>query len=190
MNAYLDSQEYARFKREFNIFLNTPFAGAKQVQSDPPDPALVRQIAPVLIYSRLASVRAYETFLEDAPIERLHMLRIEFKKLRYTVEYFQEVLGKRSAEVIERLKILQDHLGDLNDAQVATQILGDFIAGYEQERQSSPISERESLEEVVSYLAFRHAERHRLLNTFCETWSTAFDQKTFRRRLAQSVALL
>ena len=95
MTAYLDSKAYARFKRDFNVFLNTPFAGAKQVGGSEPEPQLVRQIAPVLIYTRLASVRAFETHLEDAPIERLHMLRIEFKKLRYTVEYFQEVLGKR-----------------------------------------------------------------------------------------------
>jgi CHAD domain-containing protein len=190
MTAYLDSKAYARFKRDFNVFLNSPFAGAKQAGGSEPEPQLVRQIAPVLIYTRLASVRAFETHLEDAPIERLHMLRIEFKKLRYTVEYFQEVLGKRCLEVIETLKILQDHLGDLNDAQVATQIVGDFIAGSEQDTQAAPISERESLEEVVSYLAFRHAERHRLVTTFRETWSANFDQKRFRRRVAQSVALL
>ena len=56
------------------------------------------------------------------------MLRIEFKKFRYTVEYFREVLGKRAFEVIEEVKPLQDHLGDMNDAQVASQILREFIA--------------------------------------------------------------
>lgn len=190
MTAFLDSKAYRRFKRDFNVFLNTPFAGASAIQTEPPEPTLVRHIAPVLIYTRLASVRAFETHLEAAPIERLHMLRIEFKKLRYTVEYFQEVLGRRSLEVIETIKVLQDHLGDLNDAQVATQILGDFIAGYEKEVQEAPISERENLAEVVSYLAYRHAERHRLLSTFNEVWTAQFDQKRFRRRMAQAVALL
>ena len=188
--SHLDSREYAIFKREFNIFLNTPFAGTRPAQENPPQPTLVRQIAPMLIYERMASVRAFETLLENAPIERLHMLRIEFKKLRYTVEYFREVLGKHSLEVIETLKILQDHLGDMNDAQVATQILGEFIVTWEKNSQTAAIAERDSIEEVVSYLAARHSERHQLLLTFTNTWDTHFNNKNFRRRLAQSVAVL
>ncbi len=96
----------------------------------------------------------------------MHALRIEFKKLRYTVEYFSEVLGKRSVEVINDLKLLQDHLGDLNDAQVATQILGEFIEGWDAQQQTLPIQERQNIEEVVNYLAERHAERHHLMVTF------------------------
>jgi CHAD domain-containing protein len=100
------------------------------------------------------------------------------------------VLGKRSLEVIETLKILQDHLGDMNDAQVATQILGEFIVTWEKNSQTAAIAERDSIEEVVSYLAARHSERHQLLLTFTNTWDTHFNNKDFRRRLAQSVAVL
>ncbi len=146
MLEHLNSWEYASFKEKFNLFLHSPGAG---VRSQPPDqlaPDRVCELAPVLIYSRIAAARAYAPFLADAPIERLHVLRIEFKKLRYTVEYFSEVLGKRSVEVINDLKLLQDHLGDLNDAQVATQILGEFIEGWEASQQTLPIQERQSIE--------------------------------------------
>jgi CHAD domain-containing protein len=76
-------------------------------------------LAPLLIYTRLASVRAFNAILPDASIEQLHGLRIEFKKLRYTIEFFREVLGEEARAVIDDLKALQDHLGDLNDAQGA-----------------------------------------------------------------------
>jgi CHAD domain-containing protein len=143
-----------------------------------------------LIYSRIAAARAYASLLTDAPVERLHMLRIEFKKLRYTVEYFSEVLGKRSVEVINDLKQIQDHLGDLNDAQVATQIIGDFIAGWDAQQQSLPIQERQNIEGVVNYMAARHAEKHNLLVTFQSAWHEHFYNRSFRRKLAQSVSVL
>lgn len=191
MIDYLNSAEYARFKRNFNIFVNTPFAGAAAAPDDSePRPVLVRQLAPVLIYERLSEVRAYETLLKDAPIERLHMLRIEFKKFRYTVEYFREVLGKRAYDVIESVKNLQDHLGDLNDAHVAAQILRDFIASWEETQENLPIQERESIEEVVNYLAARLAERHHLLLTFDSAWEAHFNQRAFRRNIAQAVSVL
>jgi CHAD domain-containing protein len=143
-----------------------------------------------LIYSRIAAARAYAPWLTDAPVERLHMLRIEFKKLRYTVEYFAEVLGKRSFEVINALKQIQDHLGDLNDAQVATQIIGDFIEGWDVQQQALPIQERQNIEGVVNYLAARHAERYQLQVTFQAAWDAHFYNKSFRRYLAQAVSVL
>jgi len=190
MLEYLDSPEYTRFKRGFNTFLNTPGAGARPIPTDEPAPYQVCHLAPALIYERMASVRAYDPWLKNAPIERLHMLRIEFKKLRYTLEYFREVLGKRAFDVIEDVKQLQDHLGDLNDAEVATQILTEFITSLEQSQHDLPIAERENIEEVVNYLAARHAERHHLLITFAATWTAHFQNKTFRRNLSQAVSAL
>ena len=49
-----------------------------------------------------------------------HNLRITAKRLRYTLEAFREVLDERAAtDFIERLRTLQDTLGDMNDASVA-----------------------------------------------------------------------
>jgi len=190
MLEHLNSWEYASFKQKFNLFLHTPGMGVRQKPSDQPAPDKVNQLVPVLIYSRIAAARAYAPYLADAPIERLHALRIEFKKLRYTVEYFSEVLGKRSIEVINDLKLLQDHLGDLNDTLVASQILGEFINGWEASQQNLPIQERQNIEEVVNYLAARYAEQHALLVTFQAAWEEHFYNKTFRRRLAQAVSVL
>jgi CHAD domain-containing protein len=190
MLEHLNSWEYASFKQKFNLFLHTPGMGACPQPLDQPAPDRVCELAPVLIYSRIAAARAYAPWLTDAPVERLHMLRIEFKKLRYTVEYFAEVLGKRSFEVINALKQIQDHLGDLNDAQVATQIIGDFIEGWDVQQQALPIQERQNIEGVVNYLAARHAERYQLQITFQAAWDTHFNNKSFRRYLAQAISVL
>ena len=189
MLAYLDSQAYDEFKHQFNIFLNSPGAGERNIRMDQPTPTLVCELAPVLIYTRFSEVRAFNPILADATIEQLHALRIEFKKLRYTVEFFREVLGKTAQDVIADIKRVQDHLGDLNDAQVATQILRDFIDLWEPRLDALPIHERPSLEPLVQYLATRHSERHHLMNSFNQTWRY-INRSRFRRNLAQAVAVL
>jgi CHAD domain-containing protein len=189
MNTYLESEAYQEFKLKFNRFLQTPGEGALAVPQDQPTPYLVREIAPILIYNRLAAVRAYDSVLAHASIEQMHALRIEYKKLRYTVEYFREVLGAQAKEVINDIKKLQDHLGDLNDADVATEILRSFLDGWDARQADLPVSERQNPEAIFGYLAARHAERHRLMVTFQEAWAF-FLRPDFRQNLAAAVAVL
>lgn len=190
MLAWLDSKDYLDFKRKFNLFLNTPGAGARSALLSTPVPTKVRELAPVLIYTRLAAVRAYAPYLDDAPVELLHALRIEFKKFRYTVEYFQEALGKRAKDVIDLLKQMQDHLGDLNDAQVASQILNQFIEEWEARQAELPVEERQTIEEVHHYLAYRQEERQHLMETFQEEWHKHFWKPAFRHYLAEAISVL
>jgi CHAD domain-containing protein len=187
MLAYLNSESYANFKGNFLSFVSTPGEGAIQVPET--SPHLVRHVLPVLVYSRLAAVRAYDSILDSATIEQLHSLRIEFKKLRYTLEFFREVLGEEAKELIEEIKGLQDHLGDLNDADVACSILRQFIDEWESRQFYKPISERENPEPVVAYLASKHAERYFLTTTFQDTWR-GFDRPEMRVKLAAAIAIL
>jgi CHAD domain-containing protein len=187
MLEHLDSQDYVDFKRKFLEFVSKPGAGAKPIPET--SPHLVKHVVPVLIYTRLASVRAYGPMLEAATIEQLHSLRIEFKKLRYTLEFFREVLGEGTKALIEDVKILQDHLGDLNDADVACSILREFLDEWESRQIYRPINERENPEPVVAYLASKHAERYFLTTTFQEAWAK-FDTPEMRADLAAAVAVL
>jgi inorganic triphosphatase YgiF len=61
--------------------------------------------------------------LQDLDAERRHKLRIKVKKLRYAADFFSEsfdcVDGKRRHAFIDRLRSLQDCLGELNDIAVA-----------------------------------------------------------------------
>lgn len=189
MIAYLDGERYQSFKSKFYTFLTTAGAGARQLSPDQPTPHLVREIAPVLIYTRMAVVRAFNAVLENASIEQLHALRIEFKKLRYTAEFFREVLGKEAKAVINGIKDLQDHLGDLNDAQVATEILRDFLAQWDLQQAVIPVTQRESPEPIMAYLSSRYYERHRLMLTFRQSWEH-FNHPEFRENLAMSISVL
>jgi CHAD domain-containing protein len=187
MLVYLDSAEYAAFKAKFNGFVQTPGKGVRVPEGTSPAPGLVREAAPVLIYTRLAAVRAYAPLLSNASLEQLHALRIEFKKLRYAVEFFREALGGEAKAVIGTLKAMQDHLGDLNDARVACGLLSEFLSNWEQCQSSLPITARQNPAGIAAYLAAKHAELHRLMVTFSETWE-GFEGEDFKRNLALAVA--
>ena len=55
----------------------------------------------------------------DTPDEMIHQIRIECKKLRYLMEFFDELIpGDDGAALLKMLKKLQGRLGDFNDASV------------------------------------------------------------------------
>ncbi|MBC7810108.1 MAG: CHAD domain-containing protein, partial [Burkholderiales bacterium] len=93
----LDKDDYRRFVKEFSGFVTKSGAGASaagKASEDEVSPFQLRHVLPGMLYECLATVRAYDTVLvDDVPVERLHALRIEFKRLRYAVTLFQEVLG-------------------------------------------------------------------------------------------------
>ena len=190
MLAHLDGVRYQAFIQQFNVFLNSPGEGVRPIGSaDHPLPNTPRAVTPLLIYNRLAAVRAFEKSLEKASIVELHALRTEFKRLRYTVEFFREILGGEAEQVIEDLKVIQDHLGELHDADVACNIISNFLNTWEMHQADLPISERPSPQPIAAYLAAKHAERHRLLVTFPEAWER-FNRTEFRQKLALAVSAL
>lgn len=185
--AYLDSQEYRDFVARFEEFVNTPGAGVRAIPAGAPH--LVRDLAPSLIYERYAAVRAYDNLLDTATLAQFHALRIEFKRLRYTLEFFREVLGNEAGEVIETIKGLQDHLGDLNDAHVATQLLRDFLAEWDDLQDKLPVAERQPPQPILEYLAYRYEERQRLMRSFRDAWER-FNRPDVRQNLALAVSAL
>ncbi len=189
MLVFLDSDRYRTFKHEFAEFLQTQGAGALPVPKDRPVPYQVRHVAPRMIYTRYETVRAYETVLQEAQIETLHALRIDCKYLRYTLEFLREVLGPEGEAFIGEVKAMQDHLGDLNDAEVAIGLLSGFLSSWDTAQANVPLSQRRSSEGIVTYLASRHAEKHRLVVTFPGAWDR-LNREEVRRWLALAVAAL
>jgi len=185
MIQVLDGSKYRDFVRTFTLFLESPGAGARRSDKIPPRPTLVRHVAPQLIYGRWASVQAFDPLLEKAPISVLHALRIECKRLRYTLEFFSEVLAPEANQVIESVVKLQDHLGNLNDADVANAMLSDFLFA------PRPNGDRERLiaPGVVAYLAVKQRELQALVETFPQVWEV-FNQPSTRRALATAIGVL
>jgi CHAD domain-containing protein len=179
MTDYLDSGRYIQFQERFGEFLQTSGAGELPPFSDKgePVPNRMRHVVPVLVYQRLAAVRAYDEWVtdENVPLERLHQLRIAAKGLRYTLEYFQEVLGPEAKDAIKEIKGLQDHLGDLQDAVVASNLLRDFMTwgtwGHAQTKEvTPPTAEPIVAPGVAAYLAARQIELQQLVDTFPKAW--------------------
>jgi len=58
----------------------------------------------------------------------MHRLRIALKKLRYTAEFFAPIYRKRKVQAyLKKLRALQNHLGDLNDAANVRRVVSDLL---------------------------------------------------------------
>jgi len=54
---------------------------------------------------------------------RIHRLRLEAKRLRYTIELFEPVYGENTKQILEPLKNLQDQLGAINDCATTLEMV-------------------------------------------------------------------
>ena len=91
--------------------------------------------ASVLVNARrILAVRIAE-FYSFAPIvphpeheEALHDLRIAAKRLRYTLELFRPQFGVAGERQIERVKAVQEALGQLHDHDVRIALISDELS--------------------------------------------------------------
>jgi CHAD domain-containing protein len=91
-------------------------------------PYQIRHLLPVLVYEQLAAVRAYDGLLPTASLAEWHGLRIQLKRLRYLLEFFEPLLAASATELINQLKEMLELLGVLNDARVGQALLVDLPA--------------------------------------------------------------
>jgi CHAD domain-containing protein len=177
----LDSAGYQRFIEDYRDFAVTPGSAVRPV--DPTSPHRVRDTAGSRIWHAYENVRAYESVLKWADVPTLHQLRIEAKRLRYTLEFVREALGPEAPALISRVVALQDHLGAMNDAEIAAHMARAFLvehAGDLTDHQTSAISR---------YLVFREREVARLKRAVGVPWRSVAGL-TFRRALGRTIATL
>ena len=98
-------RHYREFVDDYLDFTESP--GAAEIMTPLGQPSLVRDTAGSRILAAYEHVRAYETIITWADVPTLHALRIETKRLRYTMEYFSEVLP---------VTVAQAHRADHRDA--------------------------------------------------------------------------
>lgn len=166
--ARLDSADHAAFKREF--------AGFMRVEAKWDDTVRVRDIAGSTLWRHYEALRAYDRGGLPTAIPALHAMRIEGKRLRYVLELFTDTFGERVTQVVAPLVAFQDHLGALNDADVAAQILA----------ADAPASAADA---VAAYGALREAEALRLLDDLPARWEKVASA-TYRRRLMELIVKL
>ncbi len=187
MLEYLDSPAYRRFAADFRVFLTTPGAGALPIEPGVPALYQVRHVVPRLIFTCYEVVRAYEPIIDGAPLTTFHALRIDFKRLRYALEFFRDVLGPETPGLIKATTSMQDLLGALHDAYVAEGLIGEFLAAQKAKRKKR-YATRE-LAGVEAYLADQHAVQQDLVTGFPAPWAEIVGPD-FRRTLALAVAVM
>jgi CHAD domain-containing protein len=186
---YFDSPRYQRLVGKLGDFLTTAGAGVAAEKEPPAARTEVRHVLGSTLWQRYETVRAYEVVLPGAPPETLHALRIEFKYLRYTLEFFQEVLGPGAPQLIRQVIAAQDHLGEIQDAEVANRLLADYLSKAFKEQAAASMLEAADLDGVTRYLSHRRDQSRQMTATFPEMWKQ-IDSVKFRRRLAAVIVPL
>jgi CHAD domain-containing protein len=161
------------------VFVQTEGAGA--LPADATTPHRVRDTAASRAWAAYERVRAYEPVLRWADVETLHDLRIAAKWLRYTLEFVRETLGPDVAFLVPRIVVLQDHLGQLNDADVAASMARTFLVEHGADLRPA------SAAVIGQYLASREREVARLRRSVEVPWR-GIAGVTFRRRLGRALA--
>ena len=187
LRTHLASDAYAGFREHFRAFVETPQAGALPDSIVQPGvPRRIAQIAPQLILRRYTDVLAFEASMETASIDLLHRLRIECKKLRYTMECFTELLGPGGRKAIRQIVTLQDYLGELQDGQAASDMITDFVSGLDARQSSRPMHERLNPAPLLTYLASRESHKHGLLLGVIDAWRS-FRLPDVHKRILRSL---
>lgn len=119
----LTSHSYRRLIESWGEFLNSP-------EEDGGDAEPVIVLAKTRIRKRYKkAVKLGKSIDESSSDRELHTLRIECKKLRYYLEFFESLFpADEMKEVIGHLKRLQDNLGDYNDMHVQQERLKGYIS--------------------------------------------------------------
>lgn len=176
----LDGGGYRRFVDDHLRFARTPGHGVTRASAGVP----VRDVAGGKLQRAYERVRAYDSAVSAGETAALHALRIDAKRLRYTLETFRDILpGPVMADLIARLTRVQDHLGELNDARVAAAAGSEWLAGA---GSSAPA---ESVEAASAYVADRQAAAARLAASFEPAWR-GVGGRTFGRQLARAIAAI
>jgi CHAD domain-containing protein len=177
----LDSDGFRRWVDDYRDFVRTEGAAVRPV--GPVEPHRIRDTTASRVWAAYEHVRGYEAVLRWADVETLHELRIAGKWLRYTLEFVREALGDEAGPLIARVTALQDHLGLMNDADVAASMARTFLVEH-----AGDLSPLENAA-IGRYLVNRERDVTRLRRGVGPAWRGVAGIG-FRRSLGRVVARL
>lgn len=80
--------------------------------------------ARIIAKVRLEDLYSWESYVDNPySIRELHNLRIAAKRLRYSLEVFEDVLPEASKSVVKEMEQIQEELGSLHDSDVMIALL-------------------------------------------------------------------
>ena len=155
------------------------------VRADRPLGDMARRILSV----RVAEVYSYRPIVQrPEAVEATHALRIALKRLRYTLELFASVFGEAGARQIDRVKALQETLGNLHDLDVRLDLIHAVAEATTRKASGKAAGQRSGDgDEAVGAGLVRYADRERasrraLHRDFVAQWN-AFQQAGMRQEL-------
>ena len=130
--------------------------------------------ARLVIQTRLDEMVAFAPWVDDpANVEEIHNLRIAAKRLRYSLELFRFALPSATGGLINEVKEIQEHVGDLHDADVMIEHVLEVIAGDAQRRSARLLGIASSVDRGTI------AQRHQRLKSAAGAVSTPRDDVAF-----------
>ena len=145
--------------------------------------ALVNEAAPPIITARFdAVIEQGSRVLTKPKPENFHKLRIQFKKLRYALEFVSPAYGDPLHPLIEEVVKIQDCLGDMQDTVFTRALIDRLLKSWK----GKVLDPR---------LLFMLGELYELQGEIARTRQTEFhqiwkhfDQDTLRKNLASALA--
>lgn len=159
-----------------------------------------------ILRTRVGEFYSYEPVVGDPlAVQPLHDLRIAAKRLRYSLELFPDTFGEAGKQQIDRIKAIQEALGNLHDIDVRIELICSELIDLHKEQldqlhhalASSDPSTYDALTTsllrpppdapqrgLVALLSRQHAERQQTYREFKALWDR-FDLEGMRNDLTR-----
>ena len=143
----------------------------------------VRDTTASRIWKAFEGLREAGTLVRWADLPAMHEVRIDAKRLRYSLEFLGDVLPESRKLLIEKLVALQDHLGAINDAAVIAAAVRAVLV----DRRVTMTSAQRTA--IARYAADRDRDLGRLRRGVGRPWRPVASA-AFARRLGRTVVIV
>jgi CHAD domain-containing protein len=111
--------------------------------------------ARIIAKTRLDEMYAWDVYVDDPyNVHELHNMRIAAKRLRYTLEIFEETFPQEGAQIIQEITQIQEELGAIHDSDVMVALLrlclGSYDSGVDYEYALKSVAEEERGKAMVN----------------------------------------
>jgi len=178
----LDTIERRDLRRAFTAITDVPApappvecAQPEQIEESLESADTIEARFRVGITGRLADLLALEPYIEDPRrVKELHAMRIAAKKLRYTMELFAPFAVTGFDNAIGKIKRIQEHLGEIHDADVLTPRLAEYmrltLKGCGDESKGAHCTDFDAAAGLVKVCRRKRTERDSHYREFLSEW--------------------
>ena len=178
---HIEGKKHTRFLDRFEAMLRQKPEDAFDMDAvQPGQPVQLRHLLPLIFHQRLATIRAYEPFFEQADPDMMRALCDQLCELSHLLDSFEAVLGARAVPYLDALLRLRENTGKITEI---TRTLDRLIH-----------LPRISLDnaQLGALKAYRHdlrTRRERLQDTFPDYWET-FNRRQVQEKLSDALLVL